>query len=71
MRRALSSSDAGDLLRAERDVADRAGRVGIDVDLDFASMAAVANVFRVASAARATSSAPCSPTPGCRSPPSR
>lgn len=52
MRRALSSSDDGDLLRAERDVAARLAEVGIDVDLDFASMAAVANVFRVASAAR-------------------
>ena len=36
----------------ERDVAARLAEVGIDVDLDFASMAAVANVFRVASAAR-------------------
>ncbi len=52
MRRALSSSDAEDLLRAEHDVQDRLRGLGIDVDLDFASMAAVANVFRVASAAR-------------------
>ncbi|MET0146739.1 MAG: MarR family transcriptional regulator [Ilumatobacteraceae bacterium] len=52
MRRALSSSDAGDLLRAERDVATRLDELGSDVDIDFASMAAVANVFRVASAAR-------------------
>lgn len=52
MRRALSSSDAGDLLRAERDVQARLTGLGIDVDVDFASMAAVANVFRVASAAR-------------------
>ena len=52
MRRALSSTDAGDLLRAERDVQDRLHGLGIDVDLDFVSMAAVANVFRVASAAR-------------------
>ena len=52
MRRALSSIDDGDLLRAERDVEARLAEVGIDVDLDFASMAAVANVFRVASAAR-------------------
>ena len=48
----LSSSDADDLLRAERDVQARLAGSGIDVDLDFASMAAVANVFRVASAAR-------------------
>ena len=52
MRRALSSPDAGDLLRAERDVEKRLEELGIDVDLDFVSMAAVANVFRVASAAR-------------------
>ena len=52
MRRALSSTDDGDLVRAERDVEARLTEVGIDVDLDFASMAAVANVFRVASAAR-------------------
>jgi DNA-binding MarR family transcriptional regulator len=52
MRRALSSTDDGDLLRAERDVEARLAEVGIDVDLDFGSMAAVANVFRVASAAR-------------------
>ena len=52
MRRALSSTDAGDLLRAEHDVQDRLHGLGIDVDLDFVSMAAVANVFRVASAAR-------------------
>lgn len=52
MRRALSSIDDGDLLRAERDVEARLADVGIDVDLDFDSMAVVANVFRVASAAR-------------------
>ena len=52
MRRALSSIDAEDLLRAEHDVQARLRGLGIDVDLDFASMAAVANVFRVASAAR-------------------
>jgi DNA-binding MarR family transcriptional regulator len=52
VRRALSSTDDSDLLRAERDVEARLAEVGIDVDLDFASMAAVANVFRVASAAR-------------------
>jgi DNA-binding MarR family transcriptional regulator len=52
VRRALSSIDDGDLLRAERDVAARLAEVGIDVDLDFVSMAAVANVFRAASAAR-------------------
>jgi DNA-binding MarR family transcriptional regulator len=52
VRRALSSTDAGDLLRAERDVQARLEGLGIDVDLDFVSMAAVANVFRVASSAR-------------------
>ena len=52
MRRDLSSSDAADLLRAERDVQDRLVELGIDMDLDVASMAVVANVFRVASAAR-------------------
>ena len=52
MRRALSSSDDGELLRAERDVQKRLDELGLDVDLDFASMAVVANVFRVASAAR-------------------
>jgi len=52
VRRSLSSSDDGDLLRTERDVAARLAEVGIDVDLDVASMAAVANVFRVASVAR-------------------
>jgi MarR family transcriptional regulator, organic hydroperoxide resistance regulator len=52
MRRGLSSSDAGDLVRAERDVAARLAEVGIEADVDFTSMAAVANVFRVASAAR-------------------
>src|SRR5215203_6841532 len=52
MRRALSSTDHRELLRAERDVEARLAEVGIDVDLDFASMAAVANIFRVASTAR-------------------
>ena len=52
MRRALSSSDDVDLLRAERDVQQRLDELGLAVDLDFASMAVVANVFRVASAAR-------------------
>jgi DNA-binding MarR family transcriptional regulator len=52
VRRDLSSIDAEDLLRAEHDVQARLRGLGIDVDLDFASMAAVANVFRVASAAR-------------------
>ncbi len=52
MRRALSSTDDGDLLRAERDVDARLAAVGIDVDLDLASMAVVANVFRVATTAR-------------------
>jgi DNA-binding MarR family transcriptional regulator len=52
VRRALSSSDDGDLLRAERDVQQRLDELGLAVELDFASMAVVANVFRVASAAR-------------------
>jgi DNA-binding MarR family transcriptional regulator len=52
VRRSLSSSDDGDLLRTERDVAARLAEVGIDVDVDVVSMAAVANVLRVASAAR-------------------
>ncbi len=52
MRRGLSSSDDGELLRAERDVQKRLDELGLAVDLDFASMAVVANAFRVASAAR-------------------
>ena len=39
-------------MRAERDVQKRLDELGLAVDLDFASMAVVANVFRVASAAR-------------------
>jgi MarR family transcriptional regulator, organic hydroperoxide resistance regulator len=52
VRRDLSSSDAGELLRAEQDVESRLRAVGIDHDVDFASMAVVANIFRVAGAAR-------------------
>jgi MarR family transcriptional regulator, organic hydroperoxide resistance regulator len=52
VRRALSSTDAGDLLRAERDVSARLDELGLGLDVDFAAMAVVANVFRVASAAR-------------------
>ncbi len=52
MRRALSSTDRSELLRAEQDVQARLHQVGIDVEVDFRSMAVVANVFRVASAAR-------------------
>ena len=48
MRRGFSSSDEADLIRAEQDVQARIG----DLEVDFVSMAAVANVFRVASAAR-------------------
>jgi DNA-binding MarR family transcriptional regulator len=48
MRRAFSSQDQADLVRAERDVQARIG----DLDVDFRAMAVVANVFRVASAAR-------------------
>ena len=62
-RRAQLAHDVQDRIRGARSdgLGDR------DV-VDFASMAAVANVFRVAStAARATSSEPSSPTSGCRS----
>lgn len=52
VRRSLSSGDAADLLRAEHDVQSRLAELGIDHDIDVVSMAAVANVFRVASAAR-------------------
>jgi DNA-binding MarR family transcriptional regulator len=52
VRRALSSSDADDLLRAEQDVQARLDELGLGMEVDFASMALVANVFRVASAAR-------------------
>jgi MarR family transcriptional regulator, organic hydroperoxide resistance regulator len=52
VRRALSSNDAGDLVRAERDVRARLDELGLGLEVDFASMAVVANVFRVASAAR-------------------
>lgn len=48
MRRGFSSSDQADLVRAEQDVRARLG----DLDVDVEAMAAVANVFRVASAAR-------------------
>lgn len=44
----FSSSDDGDLVRAEQQVRMRIG----DHDFDFESMAAISNVFRVASAAR-------------------
>ena len=52
MRRRLSSSDGRELLQVEEDVAARLRKAGIELDVDFTSMAAVANVFRVASAAR-------------------
>jgi MarR family transcriptional regulator, organic hydroperoxide resistance regulator len=52
MRRALSSSDDSVLLRAEQEVRGRLDELGVAVEVDFAAMAAVANVFRVASAAR-------------------
>jgi DNA-binding MarR family transcriptional regulator len=52
VRRRLSSSDGRELLQVEEDVAERLGRAGIERAVDFSSMAAVANVFRVASAAR-------------------
>lgn len=46
--RAYSSDDEADLVRAEQDVRDRVG----DLDIDFAALAAVSNVFRVANAVR-------------------
>lgn len=52
MRRGFSSSDAADLVRAEHEVQARLSALGIDQQIDFVAMAAVANVFRVASAAR-------------------
>jgi len=52
VRRSLSSGDASELVRAEQDVQARLTELGIDHDIDVVSMAAVANVFRVASAAR-------------------
>ncbi len=48
----LSSSEGRDLLQVEQDVVARLGEAGIDVSIDLTSMTAVANVFRVASAAR-------------------
>jgi MarR family transcriptional regulator, organic hydroperoxide resistance regulator len=52
VRRRLSSSDGRELLQVEEDVAARLRAAGIEHEVDFSSMAAVANVFRVASAAR-------------------
>jgi MarR family transcriptional regulator, organic hydroperoxide resistance regulator len=52
VRRRLSSSDGRELLQVEEDVAARLRKAGIELEVDFTSMAAVANVFRVASAAR-------------------
>lgn len=52
MRRRLSSSDGRELLQVEKDVVARLGDAGIDVAIDFTSTTAIANVFRVASAAR-------------------
>jgi MarR family transcriptional regulator, organic hydroperoxide resistance regulator len=46
----FSSSDASELVQAERDVEGRI--TGLGVDLDFASMAAISNVFRVATKVR-------------------
>jgi DNA-binding MarR family transcriptional regulator len=50
--RGLSSTDGRELLRAEKDVATRFRDAGIEHEVDLTSTAAVANVFRVASAAR-------------------
>ena len=44
----FSSSDADDLIKAEQDVRAKIG----DINIDFESMAAVSNVFRVANTAR-------------------
>jgi DNA-binding MarR family transcriptional regulator len=52
VRRRLSASDGRELLQVEQDVVARLGDAGIDVAIDFASTTAIANVFRVASAAR-------------------
>jgi MarR family transcriptional regulator, organic hydroperoxide resistance regulator len=52
VRHRLSSTDGRELLRVEEDVAARLRDAGIELEVDFTSMAAVANVFRVASAAR-------------------
>ena len=46
--RAYAVGDEGDFVRAERDVQQRVG----DLPIDFAAMAAISNVFRVASAVR-------------------
>jgi DNA-binding MarR family transcriptional regulator len=48
----LSSSEGRELLQVEQDVVARLGEAGIDVAVELTSMTAVANVFRVASAAR-------------------
>jgi len=48
----LSSSEGRELLQVEHDVVARLGEAGIDVAIELTSMTAVANVFRVASAAR-------------------
>jgi MarR family transcriptional regulator, organic hydroperoxide resistance regulator len=50
--RGLSSTGGPELLRVEEDVAGRFRDAGIEHDVDLTSTAAVANVFRVASAAR-------------------
>ena len=47
-RRSLAGRDGDELIEAEQDVQRRLG----DLDVDFTAMAAVSNVFRVASAAR-------------------
>jgi MarR family transcriptional regulator, organic hydroperoxide resistance regulator len=52
VRRRLSSTDGRELLRVEEDVAARLRDAGSELEVDLTSMAAVANVFRVASAAR-------------------
>jgi MarR family transcriptional regulator, organic hydroperoxide resistance regulator len=46
----FSSSDRSELIQAERDVEARIG--ALDVDVDFASIAAVANIFRAATTVR-------------------
>src|SRR5437899_12706767 len=48
MPRRLAASNASDLVRAERDIRERIG----DHRLDFAAMAAVANIYRAANVIR-------------------
>jgi DNA-binding MarR family transcriptional regulator len=51
--RRMTSTDAEDLIEAERSVRARLARSEPPLDIDFEATAVVANVFRIASAARA------------------